>query len=133
LMPQLLGGYPAQLNLNNSGTSYDVYYVHPQEVAALGWLSRQPDTLPTGVQADISSARYTFKNPGGICGCQVITDAYPTLLQKSSWVLLGYSTVHTDVSWFVHDGDLIGYKYPTAVLESSKDLVYDNGGTRIYR
>lgn len=133
LMPQLLGGYPAQLNLNNSGAYYDVYYVHPQEIAALGWLSRQPGTLPAGVQADISSARYTFKNPGDICGCQLITDIYPTLLQKSTWVVQGYSTVHTDVSWFVHDGDLIAYKYPTAVLQSYKDLVYDNGGTRIYR
>ena len=41
LMPQLLGGYPAQLNLNNSGDYYDAYYVHDQEIAALNWLGEQ--------------------------------------------------------------------------------------------
>jgi len=133
LMPQLLGGYPAQLNLNNSGAYYALYYVHPQEIDALGWLGQQPGTLPTGVQADTTSDRYTFKNPGDITGSQLVTDSYPTLLRKSTWVVLGYSTVHTGVSWFVYDGDLTPYKYPVTLLNTSKDLVYDNGGTRIYK
>ena len=38
LLPQILGGYPPQLSLNNTGTYYDLYYVHPQEVAAVGRL-----------------------------------------------------------------------------------------------
>ena len=133
LMPQLLGGYPAQLNLNNSGVYYDAYYVHGQEIAALDWLGQQPGTLPTGVQADLTSDRWTFKNPADISEGQVVTDFYPTLLRRSTWVVLGYSTVHTGVSWFVENGDLIPYKYPVAVLKTSKDLVYDNGGTRIYK
>ena len=48
LMPQVLGGYPAQLNLNNSGTYYDIYYMHPQEIAAVAWLYGKPGTLPGG-------------------------------------------------------------------------------------
>ena len=133
LMPQLLGGYQAQLNLNNSGVYYDAYYVHAQDIAALDWLGQQPGTLPTGVQADLTSDRWTFKNPADIDDGQVVTDFYPTLLRKSTWVVLGYSTVHTGVSWFVENGDLTPYKYPVAVLKASKDLVYDNGGTRIYK
>ena len=133
LMPQLLGGYPAQLNLNNSGVYYDAYYVHPQEIAALDWLGQQPGTLPAGVQADLTSDRWSFKNPGDISADQIVTDFYPTLLRKSTWVVLGYSTVRTGVSWFVGNGNLISYKYPVGVLKTSKDLVYDNGSTRIYK
>ena len=52
LMPQILGGYPAQLSLNNSGTYYQDYYVHPQDIEALSWLGDQRGTLPAGVQAE---------------------------------------------------------------------------------
>ena len=30
LLPQIIGGYPPQLNLNNSGVYYDLYYTHPE-------------------------------------------------------------------------------------------------------
>ena len=137
LMPQLLGGYPAQLNLNNSGDYYDAYYVHDQEIAALNWLGEQPGTLPAGiqanVQADITSDRWTFKNPGEISEDQIVTDFYPTLLRKSTWVVLGYSTVRTGISWFVGNGNLIPYRYPVGVLKDTKNLVYDNGSTVIYK
>ena len=133
VMPQLLGGYPAQLSLNNSGFYYSEYFVHPQEVAALDWLGDQPHILPAGVQADDTSDRYAFKNPSDISGEQLITDVYPTLLRTSTWTLLGYSSVHTGLAWFVQDGDFVAYRYPMPVLNDNKDLVYNNGGTRIYK
>jgi hypothetical protein len=98
----------------------------------LDWLGGQPGTLPAGVQADLTSDRWTFKNPGTINANQVVTDFYPTLVRKKTWVILGYSTVRTGVSWFVGNGNLVPYKYPVGVLKASKNLVYDNGGTRIY-
>ena len=32
-----------------------------------------------------------------------------------------------------YDGDLVSYGYPAGLLQAAKDLVYDNGGTKIYR
>ncbi len=132
VMPQILGGYPAQLNLNNSGVYYEDYYVHPQEVEAISWLSGQPGTLPTGVQAENFSNLYYLNDPKAITS-QYVTDIYPTLLQKSTWVVLGYSTVHTGIATAPINGDLITYRYPMGVLKQNKDLVYDNGGTEIYK
>ena len=131
LMPQLLGGYPAQLSLNNSGVYYDAYYVHPQEIAALDWLGQQPGALPAGVQADLTSDRWSFKNPGDISADQIVTDFYPTLLRKSTWVVLGYSTVRMGSSWFVGNvqSDFVHVSC-SAWRKTSKDLVYDNGSTR---
>jgi hypothetical protein len=31
------------------------------------------------------------------------------------------------------DGDLITYRYPTALLQRTKKLVYNDGGAEIYR
>ena len=133
LLPQLLGGYPAQLSLNNSGVYYDIYYTHPQEEAALGWLSGKPGVLPTGVQAENLTDRFTFTALSDVSGQQVITDIYPSLVRKSSWLILGYSTVHSGLSIGSFSGISVTYKYPIGFLWNSKNLVYNNGGSEIYR
>jgi uncharacterized membrane protein len=133
VMPQLLGGYPAQLNLNNSGVYYNDYYTHPQEVEAVQWLGTQPGTIPTGVQAENYTDRYYFSSSNDINPEQTITDVYPTLIRKPTWVILGFSTVHTGIAAAAISGDLIDYRYPMSVLNQNKDLVYDNGGTLIYK
>jgi uncharacterized membrane protein len=135
LLPQILGGYPAQLSLNNSGLYYDIYYVHPQEVAAVNWLSGKPGILPDGLQASFSAERFTFNSPPDVTGNQGTTDIYPWLIQKSGWVFLSYSTVHTGGATIDTgtQGELITYLYPADLLWNTKNLVYDNGGTEIYR
>jgi uncharacterized membrane protein len=133
LVPQLLGGYPAQLNLNNSGEDYDTYYTHPQEIAAVNWLSSQPGVLPAGVQAENVTERFAFTSPGKVSGQQVIGDIYPTLIRRSSWVILGYATIHTGKARVFFQGNLIAYAYPVGILQASKNLVYSDGGAEIYR
>ena len=133
LMPQLLGGYPPQLNLDNSGTYYDMYYVQPQEAAAVDWLAGKPGVLPGGLQADYIPTRFAFFAQSDVTGQQVISDIYPTIVLQSSWLILGYSTVHRGVVTTYYDGDLIAYAYPTGVLHAGKNLVYNNGGTEIYK
>jgi uncharacterized membrane protein len=133
LMPQLLGGYPAQLNLNNSGSYYDMYYVHPQEVAAVAWLAGKPGVLPGGLQASYIPDRFAFTSLSDVTGQQVINDIYPPLVLQSSWVILGYSTVHDGLATTFYDGDLLTYHYPTGFLRASKNLVYNNGGAQIYK
>jgi len=136
LLPQVLGGYPAQLSLNNSGQYYDMYYVHPQEVAAVSWLSGKPAVLPDGLQASFSADRFTFNSLSSVTGNQVAADIYPWLIQKSSWVFLSYSTVHTGTAIIYYPdngGNLITYLYPTDFLWNTKNLVYNNGGAEIYR
>ena len=133
LLPQALGGYPAQLSLNNSGQYYSIYYMHPQEEAGVSWLSAQSGVLPSGVQATHSSNRFLFTSPAKVTGQQFIEDAFPVLLRQHAWVILDYSTLHTGLAAASYDGDLIPYKYPIGILENNKNLVYNNGGIEIYR
>ena len=61
VIPQILGGYPAQLHLNNSGQYYDIYYVHPQEVTAIQWLEDNAPTNDAGqIQSEVETDKYTF-------------------------------------------------------------------------
>jgi uncharacterized membrane protein len=133
LMPQALGGYPAQLNLNNSGSYYDYFYEHPQEKSAVQWLAGQRSVLPSGVQAENFTEQYYFNAASEVDAQQQVTDFYPTLIQKSTWVLLGYTMVRTGRATAYYDGDLITYMYPVSLLWDSKNLVYSNGGAEIYK
>jgi uncharacterized membrane protein len=136
LLPQVLGGYPAQLSLNNSGEYYDTYYMHPQDVAAVNWLAGKPGVLPDGLQASLGAGTadmFAFNSPATVNGAQYVEDLYPVLIKNSSWVLLNYSIVHTGRAPLDSDGELIFYAYPKQLLEDNKNLVYNNGGDEIYR
>jgi hypothetical protein len=110
-----------------------VYYMHPQEVAAVSWLYGKPGTLPNGIQVDDNSDRFAFTTPSEVTGSQYLIDDYPTTIRTSSWVILDYSIVQSDRATAFVDGDLISYKYPVGLLQRTKNLVYDNGKTLIYR
>lgn len=126
LMPQVLGGYPAQLNLNNSGLYYEIFYIHPQEMAAVGWLGSQPGVTTDDVQGSYAPNRYEYTSTN-------YSDIYPPLVRQSSWLILGYSTLQTGRATTSYDGDLVTYAYPIAFLQDNKNLVYDNGGAEIYK
>ena len=135
-LPQILGGYQAQLNLSNSGQYYDIDYMHPQEVAAVTWLAGKPGVLPAGLQAPLgpgTSDPFLFNSPENVTGAQSVGDIYPALIKRSSWVILSYSIVRADRAPVSTGGELITYRYPTAFLEGNKNLVYDNGGAEIYK
>jgi uncharacterized membrane protein len=133
LLPQVLGDYPAQLSLNNSGLYYDIYYTHPQEVAAVNWLAGKPGVLPSGIQAESFTNRFYFTSPSEVSGQQVITDIYPSVVRQSSWLILGYSTLRTGRATTYYDGDLLTYIYPIGFLKMTKNLIYNNGGAEIYK
>ena len=146
LIPQILGGYPAQLNLNNSGQYYDIYYTDAQDVAAVSWLAGEPGVLPDGLQAPYSNYRFYFTSSRSVTGKQLLFDSfkgadgdqyrqfiYPASIKRSAWILLDNSVLEQRQASMTIDGDLITYRYPLGFLEDSKNLVYTNGGDEIFR
>jgi uncharacterized membrane protein len=134
LIPQALGGYPAQLNLNNSGQYYDLYYMTPQQVGAVDWLMGKPGTLPSGIQVDDYPAeRFAFTSPSTVTGRQYLTDLFPSFLQYSSWALVDTSMLQSGTATVSINGNYIAYRYPFDLLNREKNLVFTNGGTRIYQ
>jgi uncharacterized membrane protein len=132
-LPQTLGGYPAQLNLNNSGQYYDLYYTHPQDIIAIRWLQ-------SGFVGDASAPRraavqmnpYTDNELQTFTDLNVNTDDFPTLLLKTSYLFYGYQTATTGLSSIFVNGDLITYNYPMALINSEYNLIYSSNGAMIY-
>ena len=132
-LPQLLGGYSPQLNLNNAGLYYDLYYVHPQEVTAMHWLTALGTSRPGDVSSQVVANPYTFTPPQVVLPASLGTDIWPYYLTKTSYVFLGFQTVLEDQAVVSFDGDLIIYRYPIGLLNREKDLIYSSNGVHIYR
>lgn len=134
LLPQLLGGYPPQLNLNNAGLYYQIYYIHPDEVAGIAWLSQNSSAGNQGdVQSEVQTDRYTFTKAQNFAQLNVFNDIYPTLIRKDAYVFLGDATTTRGLSTVSYQGDLVTYRYPIDFLRDTKSLVYTNGGAEIFR
>jgi uncharacterized membrane protein len=133
IIPQALGGYPAQLNLNNSGQYYDLYYTHPQGIAAVQWLQSRISPSDTGVsQPQVLVDPYVYQEVQTYTTLQMVDSDYPTVLQRNSYVVLGAQTVTEGQASVFADGDDITYNYPINLLNSTDNLVYSSNGAMIY-
>lgn len=134
IVPQILGDNLAELNLNNSGNYYDLYYTTPQEANAVAWLGAQPDVLAYPIQGSWDVRKWEPTDPRSITG-ERVGDEYPTLVYQNSWVILGNMTTKSDVSFSLEpiSGDTIEYKYPVGLLHDYKSLVYTDGDAMIYK
>jgi len=134
VLPQVFGGYPAQLNLNNSGQYYNLYYTHPQEITAIEWLQDNVANSPFGTgRPEVEMDTYTFSRVSLYTNITLSNDIFPALLQRNAYVFLGYSNVTTDQATISYNGDIITYKYPIGLLNAEKDLIYSSNGAAIYR
>jgi hypothetical protein len=129
-IPQLLGGYPPSLQLNNAGSYYDLYYARPEERTASSWLitgQKVPDDqIQTNPSTYLRLQTIIHKDPGPL------NDIYPTLIRRDKYVLLGYMTMHNDESALFYQGDQITYRYPLKFLDSTKNLIYNNETVGVY-
>ena len=132
-LPQLLGGYQAQLHLNNSGQYYSIYYTRPEEVTAITWLQAHAPVRAGQTQPVIAADEYTFARLQNSTSFKGALDIYPTLLRKDEFVFLGTQTVQGDLSTIGYEGDMISYRYPIPLLDNVKNLIYSNTDVRIYR
>jgi uncharacterized membrane protein len=131
IIPQLLGGYPAQLSLNNAGVYYNDYYLHPQDESAITWLNDHTQKA-SDVQAEIQTDRYTAYLFGASSG-RTTADIFPTVVQRNAFVFLGYANVTLDQASVSVDGNTVPYRYPTPLLNRTKDIVFATDGSRIYK
>jgi len=134
LIPQLLGDNLAELNLNNNGAYYDMYYTTPQEANALAWLGAQPKVLNYPIQGSWDVRKWEPTDPRSITGERVI-DEYPTLVYQDGWVILGNRVATSDISLSLEpiSNSIVEYKYPVGLLHDYKNLVYTDGGASIYK
>lgn len=134
LIPQFLGGYSPQLHLNNAGTYYDVFYTHRSEMLGAAWLENVLNIdEQSGVRSEAQLDLFTLGRVHSTVETDLLTDIYPSLVRKDSYVYLGYSNSVLHISAASVNGDTILYNYPIGFLDTQKNLIYNDGGSRIYR
>ncbi|MFI9802987.1 hypothetical protein ACIHEJ_01175 [Streptomyces sp. NPDC052301] len=134
VVPKVLGGYPAQLHLANSGQYYDIYFVHPEERTAIRWVQdRASEAQRADVQSEVQTDRYTFSRLQSLIRGRTQNDIFPVLVGSRTYVFLGTTTVTKDEATTFYRGDLVTYRYPLGLLEVTKNKLYSNGGAEVYR
>jgi uncharacterized membrane protein len=128
VIPQITGGTRALMHLSNSGLYYDSYLVHAEEVYSARWISQYSGKkLP--VQAvhfsDIKMIAYGTIAP--------YIELLPETTKKQSFVYLNYDNVRTGNILEILYGEVVYYHFPMEFLNSNKNLIYNNGGSEVYR
>lgn len=131
---QSLGGYKAQLHLNNSGPYYDIYYVHDSERRGISWLSEEiAKSEDAEYQSEVQTDRYLSNKISDSSEIKPINDIYPSLLRQNSFVFLGFANTTKNESTIYYNGILLTYQYPLGLIDVHKNKVYDSGSVIIYR
>lgn len=128
LLPQLTGGYYAQLHLNNDGVDYRSYYTHEMEVVASSWLKNHIDS-----SHDIYTNAPMRTKLTALTGLFAYDTMLPSVIRREAYVFLDTDTVSTHHAIASYNEDEIFYDYPIAFLENNKNLVYSNSGSHIYK
>jgi uncharacterized membrane protein len=125
------GGYEPQVQFNNSGMEYEGLYIHSQELQSIKWLSNfnSPNTL---VYADSYNNRKiaTFDKKLNLVYIELLI---PSEITNNMYVYLGYTNVtnNTGSAWL--KSSQISYTIQNDFLDENKNLVYNNGGSKIYK
>lgn len=130
VITQALGGYGPQLHLNNAGAYYSLYETQPQEVSAISWLNHQDTgTGQVPVQVDV----FTFLEVQSYAKVPLDnTGILPVQILRNAYVLVAPSDLSGGPS-LIQSGNIVTYTEPLGFLNTTKNLVYNDGTTRVYR
>jgi uncharacterized membrane protein len=132
VLPQVLGGYPPQLNLNNAGAYSDLYYLRPQELNAMTWLAPRVASRAGQVHYEVAANHTTSARLQAFSSVDPQTDIWPAALDRKAVVFLGFETVQKRQSAIAYEGALIIYRYPVGLLDQTKNRVYSSNGAWVY-
>ncbi len=122
LLPQVTGGYTAQLDLNNQGIFYAEYYTTTPDVLAANWLNTRR-LQPVQMNEYLTDQLQLFLT------VPIIDDDFPDTVRQHSWLLLGTTTVQSGAD--PANGQIV-YHYPSQMLTWRKSLIYSSPGAQVY-
>ncbi len=121
----MTGGYYPQMSLNNDGLYYNAYYVSEQFTAGVDWIKNNKSNY--SVQADSSSALKLFSH-----SVMARNEIFPPIIRRTAYVFLAHADTKDNAIVSFNKSALI-YNSPEPFLNDYKNLIYDNGTTKIYK
>lgn len=120
----------ADINLSNSGETFDRYYTYANEVRALKWLELNNDG------ERINFDRYSILRAQAYTSipiAQMAEGMLPTDIGIDSYVYASNTNTKKQVVFDSISKKLIMYNFPSSFVEERKDTIYSSGDTRIYK
>lgn len=125
---QIVGGEPLLL-LNNFGGEYDQFYTTQPETNSIKWFTNNKASNSMLYADQLAGLRLTSFG-------QIINynfDILPSTIDKRSYVYLSNTNVQKGKVYKRYDTDQLEYTTPIKFLNSNKNLVYNNGGSEIFK
>lgn len=125
---QFTGGYK-RITLNSAPADHYLYLINTSETYSARWLKkvRKPGELIQGDNmANLRLQSFADSNSNN-------TKIFPLSLKKDTFVYLIKVNIVDNMAFLQYQNQTIKYEYPTDFLNSNKNLIYSNQGSRIYR
>lgn len=129
-----LTGNVLRVNTLNTGREYNAHYIHDEDTYAIKWISKRYENYMYIYMDFMAVAK--FKSFSGR-NINKIPYMIPNIIDKSNYVYASYSNTHENIA-FLDDiiyssGNSLTINYPFNFLDSNKNLIYNNGGAKIYK
>jgi uncharacterized membrane protein len=128
LIFQFFGG-DAYITLNNFGKEYDEFYTLDSEVKSAQWLAH--NRIPAVPVSADAAALLRLSRYAGIDN--VNSNLFPATIGKEAYVYLSHTNFAQNTAFAMNGIYQISYNAPTQFLNQNKNLVYNNGGSAIFK
>jgi len=135
-IPQIVGGphIAPQPQLNNFGLEYDRYYASNLEVKSAQWLSVNYNSKYTLIYTDDSGKRrLTAFGNISLFRFGDIPIVLPSIMDRNAYVYLTVSNKIKNIGIVGIKSTQIAYNFPIEFLNKNKNLIYNNGGSEIFK
>ncbi|HKT04327.1 MAG TPA: hypothetical protein VJT31_32785 [Rugosimonospora sp.] len=127
LLPQLLGGYPPQLNLNNAGQYFRAWYASADDVAAV---RRLDISTPRGALLAMDSADTALLR--GITQRDAVEGGVPGTVPATAYLQVTSGGTDEAQAVVVFDDRILLVRYPLRCVATGRPLLHVTGRHRLY-
>ena len=127
-----MGGREVQLRFANIGKDYDLHYVTANEIFSADWLFKNREANST-VVADTYANYKIYQSKYYNFNTNLQIDVLPEVINKDKYVFSSRSNTLRGGTFKYYEGGLLFYNFPTEFLNSNKNLIYNNGGSEVFK
>lgn len=130
-IPQIIGGLYPSFQLNNYGDNYNEFFVHSPEIISSAWLNKE-NYRNEFIYAD-NRASYKFWLSTTIDINKINNNVFPSVIDKNAYTYSSYTNTFQNIAFISIKSNIISYNFPHEFLNTNKNIIYNNGGSRIYK
>ncbi len=122
-------GGEVRITLNKPPAVYETFYILDSEVVSAQWLALNRGSS-SRVQADII-ANLRLQSFGKFSADHF--GIFPQIIEQESYLYLININVNRGNAHYLYENNLLIYNYPLEFIDTHKNLIYNNGSSRIYK